>query len=123
MTLEHTLRQIQKSKFWKNEKMLLIIGIGLFLNLLTWLLVLVRFSGFKQAMSLHMSFFSGIDSIGPWIKLLILPLFSLGILIVHFILIFHFYALRREDLSRLLVLSLLFIQIISLTAILIVVGL
>lgn len=123
MTLENTLRQVQKSKFWQNKKMLLMAIISLFLNLLTWSLVLVRFWNLKQPVALHTNIFFGVDSVGPWHKLLILPLLGLAILIVHFILVFYFYILRRENLAALLANFLLPLQTILLISVLLIVNL
>lgn len=123
MTLEQTLQQIQKNKFWKDKKILgLIIEAGV-LNLLVWFYVLFVFWGTAEPVILHYNILFGIDSIGHWSRLLILPLLGLGILFINSILIFHFYLSRQKNLINLLAATILVVQIILLISVLMIVNL
>ncbi len=123
MNFENTLRPGGKNRFWQNKKILilLIFVIGLFLDLLSWSLILVRFWNFDQSVALHTNILFGFDSVGPWRKLLILPLLGLGVLIVHFFLTFYFLSQRK--MVGLLVISLLIIQLILLSSVLVIINL
>ncbi|MBL7141898.1 hypothetical protein ISS21_02285 [Patescibacteria group bacterium] len=123
MTLEQTLQQIQKSKFWRDKKILGLIGEAGVLNLLLWLYILFTFWGTIEPIVLHYNILFGIDSVGPWRKLLVLPLLGSGILIVNSVLIFYFYLLRRESLINLLAVGLLVSQIVLLTSVLLIINL
>ncbi len=123
MTLEQTLQQIQKSKFWRDKKILGLIGEAGVLNLLLWLYILFTFWGTIEPIVLHYNILFGIDSVGPWRKLLVLPLLGSGILIVNSVLIFYFYLLRRESLINLLAVGLLVSQIILLISVLLIINL
>lgn len=123
MTFEQTLQQVQKKKFWKNKKMLSLILLALILNLFVWIYLLVIFWGRAESVLLHTDILFNANLIGSWVRLLIYPILSLGILLINLILIFHFYLLRQEKIVNLLVSTLLFVQIICLFSVLLIVNL
>lgn len=123
MTFEQTLQQIQKKKFWKNKKMLSLILLALILNLFVWIYLLVIFWGSAESVLLHTDILFNANLIGSWVRLLIYPILSLGILLINLILIFHFYLLRQEKIVNLLASILLFVQIICLYSVLLIVNL
>ena len=123
MTLEKTLQQLQRNKFWKEKKIISLIILALVLNLFIWFYLIFTFKGSKELMVLHFNIFVGADLIGFWTQFLIFPVLALGCLLINSILIFHYYILRKQKIIDLLCFLLLFSQIISLVAILLIINL
>ena len=123
MTLEQTFQQVQKNKFWRDKKLLSLILQAIVLNLFIWLYILFMFLGRAEPVILHTNILFDIDLIGPWTRLLIYPLLSLGVLLINLILVFHFYLLRQKKIVDLLAAALLLTQIVCLFAILLIVNL
>ncbi|MDD5625731.1 MAG: hypothetical protein PHG83_01025 [Patescibacteria group bacterium] len=119
MSLDKVLQNIQKSKFLKDKKITSFIYSGLFLNIITWLIILI-FHGRKGQISLHYNILSGVDSIGHWSKLFEIPLVGLAILIINSFLVFYFYLRRKTSLIYFLLAGLLAVQIILLISILLI---
>ena len=121
MTLEQTLQQVQKKKFWRDKKMLSLILLALILNLFVWAYLFLIFWGRAEPVLLHTDILFNANLIGSWVRLLVYPILSLGILLINLILIFYFYLLRQEKIVNLLASALLFVQIICLFSILLIV--
>jgi len=119
MSIDKVLQNIQKSKFLKDKKIISFIYSGLFLNIITWLIILI-FYGRKGQISLHYNILSGVDSIGHWSKLLEIPLVGLAILILNSFLVFYFYLRRKTSLIYFLLSGLLAVQIILLISVLLI---
>ncbi len=122
MTLEQTLQQVQKKKFWGDKKILSLILLALILNLFVWVYLFLIFWGRAEPVLLHTDILFNANLIGSWMRLLIYPILSLGILLINSIFIFHFYLLRQEKIVNLLASALLFVQIICLFSILLIVN-
>lgn len=120
MTLEQTFQQIQKKKFWRDKEMLILGAESVLLNLIIWVYILANFLGTKKEVVLHNNILIG-DVVGPWSKLLIYPLLSLGFLLINLILIFHFYLLRQKKIINLLAFGLLLVQVICLFSVLLII--
>lgn len=123
MTFEQTLQQVQKKKFWRDKKILSLILLALILNLFVWIYLFLIFWGREEPVLLHTDILFNVNLIGSWVRLLIYPILSLGILLINLILIFYFYLLRQEKIVNLLASALLFVQIICLFSILLIVNL
>ncbi|MBU4369145.1 hypothetical protein KKG58_00080 [Patescibacteria group bacterium] len=122
MTFEQTLQQVQKKKFWRDKKMLSLILLALILNLFVWIYLFLIFWGISEPVLLHTDILFNVNLIGSWVRLLIYPILSLGILLINLILIFYFYLLRQEKIVNLLASALLVVQIICLFSVLIIVA-
>lgn len=123
MTFEQTLQQVQKKKFWRDKKILSLILLALILNLFVWIYLFLIFWGREEPVLLHTDILFNVNLIGSWVRLLVYPILSLGILLINLILIFYFYLLREEKIVNLLAGALLFVQIICLFSILLIVNL
>lgn len=123
MTFEQTLQQVQRKKFWRDKKILSLILLALILNLFVWIYLFLIFWGREEPVLLHTDILFNVNLIGSWVRLLVYPILSLGILLINLILIFYFYLLRQEKIVNLLASALLFVQIICLFSILLIVNL
>lgn len=123
MKIEGSLPQIIKVRFLQDKKIFSLLGLALVLNFLTWFFILINFWGFDQPIILHANILFGIDSVGPWQRLLILPLLGLGIFVIHFVLIFYFNFQQKYFFVYLLNISLLVIEIILLISVVLIINL
>lgn len=123
MSCKHALQQIHKSKFWQDKKNILLYVFCLILNLFTWFVIIFTFWNSQQPIALHSNILFGIDAVGDWNKLLILPLFGLAALIIHLVFAFHFYSMHQKKMVNLLNISLLIVQFILLISILLIINL
>ncbi len=123
MKIESSLLQIIKVRFDQDKRLFLLIGLSLVFNFLTWFFILINFWGFDQPIILHANILFGIDSVGHWQKLLILPLLGLGIFVIHFVLIFYSNFKQKYFFINLLNFSLLIIEIILLISVILVINL
>lgn len=123
MSLEQVLRQIQKSKFWRNKKMLGFLFSCLIINVLNFLYIYLEMRKSGHAVPLRYNILIGIDYIGPWTKLLHLPLFGLVIFIINFLLTYKVYIDENKFLTNLLLFSTLGIQVILLVAVILIINL
>ena len=122
MSLELTFRQIQKNKFLQDKKILCLFSASLALNIIIWLLIYIIFNNINRPIALHYNILFGIDSIGNWYNLFILPLTGLIILIINFVTVFYFYILRKKNLIKLTSIGSLVIQIILLICIILIIN-
>lgn len=99
---------------FSNKLIRLLVVLSLFINLLIFTLFLVKI-GFQSNIPLHYNVYFGIDLIGNWYQLLIIPFFGLMVLAVNFILAMFTY-LKEKMLSYFLTGSALVIQILLLFA-------
>jgi len=90
MTLEKTFQNLQKKKFFQDKNFLIIIPISFLINLFCWIYPIVLYQKHSDSIVLHFTISHGVDLSGHWTKILIYPLFSLGILIINFLFLFIF---------------------------------
>ncbi|PIU01866.1 hypothetical protein COT68_00940 [bacterium (Candidatus Torokbacteria) CG09_land_8_20_14_0_10_42_11] len=84
-----------RAQFWRNRLNLGLLGSGLFFNLLTWIILARFIKPSEYPIPLHYNIYFGIDLIGPYSRVFSLPLISLFILVMNFILAFWFYPKDR----------------------------
>lgn len=117
MSLEKTLQQIQKKKFWQDGKILVLLIFSLGLNLFTLVKILIKSKTLSESVVLHFNLLTGIDLVGHWSKLLIYPLAGFLIFILNFILVYRFYLLRKNKLVILLIGALVLFELFCLVAV------
>lgn len=75
------------SDFFFRKATLILLGIGLLLNILTWLMVIILNSSLGNNLAiLHYNVIFGVDRIGSAISLYEFPLIGLAALIINFLL-------------------------------------
>jgi hypothetical protein len=123
MSLEKTLRQIQKAKFWRDKKIRGFLFFSLLIIIFSWVYIWLEMRKSGQTVPLHYNILIGIDSIGHWTRLLRLPLYGLIILILNFPFIYKNYEREDKFLLNFLLISTGIIQIILLIAIILIINL
>jgi hypothetical protein len=120
MTIERTLQQIQKDKFWKEKKIIIPVLGALSVNIITWLYVWLKFSGSTEEVVLHYNILFGVDTAGRWQELFIYPLSGLAIFIIDLGLIFYCHLFRRVRLKNLLLVAVPVIEVVLFLAVLLI---
>ncbi len=100
--------------FFKDRLVLLALIANILLNIAIWL-NLLRIKPISGLIPLHYNIYFGVDYIGVWRQIFLLPLFGLGIIILNFFLggIFFF---KEKFISYTLIYSALLCQFIILLA-------
>jgi len=121
MALDKTLQQIQRQRFWRDRLIIFPLCFSLIFNFFIWLYIYFSLRGTTGAIPLHYNFLFGVDLIGPWPRLLKIPLTGLAIIILNFFLVFKFYS--QKILVYFLLATIVLIQIILLIATALIVNL
>ena len=120
MSIEETIQQIRRSKFWRDKKIAGLLYPSVCLNFANLIYICFKFFRITNEIPLHYSTLFGVDSVGQWYKLLTIPLIGLGILGINSVLAFYFYLRGKTNLTNLLLGALLAVQIILLISILLI---
>lgn len=99
-----------KKDFFKNRFVLANLLLALSLNILHWYLLFKGMPGERDLVPLHYSIYFGIDLLGPWYKIFVLPVLGVVFFLVNSILGFLLYHLERI-LSYLLVVASVLVQV------------
>lgn len=81
--------------FLKERWLVALAGAGLFLNILTWLLLGWYIKPRPVPFFLHYTVYFGIDWLGDWYNVFFYPAFSLVALLVNFYLAYYFYQTQK----------------------------
>lgn len=122
MSLEKILRQIQRSKFWRDKKILWFLFFCLIIDILNFLYIYLEMRKSGQVVPLHYNILVGVDYVGHWTKLLYLPLSGLVIFFVNFFLIYKVYLDENKFFVNLLLFSTFSIQVILLIAAILIIN-
>ena len=121
MTIERTLQQIQKDKFWREKKIIIPVLGSLFINIITWLYIWLKFGGAANEIVLHYNILFGVDTVGRWQELFIYPLSGLAIFVIDLGLIFYCHLFRRVKLKNLLLVVVPIIETVLFLSVLLIV--
>jgi hypothetical protein len=93
---------------------------SLIINAITWVALYYKLHAFSYLsesgqISLHYNIYFGIDNIGSWYNVFIIPLFGLFIIVFNNILAYTFYS-KEKLISYLLIISQTVLQVILLAA-------
>lgn len=80
--------------FIKNKLILICSVLALIINIIIWLIIALKIGKPAEPIALHYNIYFGIDMIGNWYKILILPLSGFLILIFNWI---ASYVLFKKD--------------------------
>lgn len=109
------------NKFWDSTYrgdvfVLSSFGVSIFLNVLMWVLLYwqirpLAFTAQFGQIPLHYNLFLGIDALGPWYMVFLLPIFGAFIVVLNNILGYYFY-IKERVLSYSFVVVQLLVQLI-----------
>lgn len=77
------------------RNVLFLLGAGLFLNIITWLIIATKIHPTSEVIPLHYNIFYGPDITGKGYYLYLIPLVGLIVLGINYL--FYRYALPREE--------------------------
>ncbi|OGY85434.1 MAG: hypothetical protein A2233_02455 [Candidatus Kerfeldbacteria bacterium RIFOXYA2_FULL_38_24] len=99
---------VKKSAISKISRGFLLATVtGLVLNILAWALLLWKIPYTEEVVFLHYNIFYGVDLVGNWRQLFLVPGTGLFILVINILCIFYFKKMSREIFGILLVMTLL----------------
>lgn len=103
------------SNFLKNKYIFLISLFGFLLNLLTWIILIWKIKPSVEPIPLHYNIYLGIDLIGNWKLVYILPGSGLIIYFINFIISYIIYK-RLKLISYFLISIILVVELIFLNS-------
>lgn len=110
MALAEKFKNVNFRLIYTNKYFLGNLLAGIFFNLAIWLVLCLNFKPQNDPIILHYNIYFGIDLIGPWHKIYLLPVFGLACFFINFLISVILYGRER-------LLSYFFIFISSLTQI------
>ena len=116
MNLEEIIKNIQRKKFWRDKKITTPLLAALIINLINWPYLFFQMQHSRQLVPLRYNILNGVGAIGPWTKLFALPFYALVIFIVNALLIYRAYEKEEKFILRLLLIGQIVLQVIFLTA-------
>lgn len=99
------------STYYRDRLINISLFFGIFANIGLWLLLIWQARGFSDSISLHYNIYFGIDLLGSWYQIFLLPSFGLAFIVINFIVGLAIYT-REKILSYFLVWSGVFVQLI-----------
>ena len=64
---------------------LIMLANSIFFNLLIWIYLYIKIKPFVGHIPLHYNIYSGVDEIGDWRKIYIVPALGLGLIVINFV--------------------------------------
>ncbi len=99
--------------YWHNKDVFRVILFSLFINFIIWIYLIDNYINIDTPIILHYNLFFGVDLLGAYIKVFLLPVSGLVILLINAILGQAFYKSERLA-SYLLTFNALMVQILLL---------
>ncbi|MFA5070081.1 MAG: hypothetical protein WC528_02265 [Patescibacteria group bacterium] len=115
MTTHENIKKINLKVFYQNKLFLINLLFSVLINLATWLLLSLEFKAQSDPVILHYNIYFGIDLIGPWYRVYLMPLFGFICFFINFFLSVIIYA-KEKLLSYFLVFISSLMQIILIIA-------
>lgn len=80
---------------FRNAKALYALGVGLFINLVGWAYLLINVRPQENPIFLHYNIYYGVDLIGDWYQIFLMPLAGSIVFLVHLVLSRELYSRDR----------------------------
>lgn len=84
-------------RFFEKHPLILLFLFGLFLNIISWILVSIKGRPENYIIPLHYLSVKGVDKTGPWYLIYQIPLAGLLILVINFMIIFNLSKKNIKD--------------------------
>jgi len=117
MTLTETLYKIKSQNFWQEKIFLIFNSSTLILLIISCLYILIGVKSKNNEVPLHYNLIFGVDSVGSWKRLFLIPVTGFIILILNNFLANFFYKSGRRFIFIILISSSTLIQLILTLAI------
>jgi len=83
MKIINSKDSLRRPKFLRNKTNIFLIFVMVLINISNWILLYVKFKPQSNPIYLHYNIYFGIDLIGPWYQIYIIPVIGLVIIIVN----------------------------------------
>lgn len=104
-------RSIQKVTFFQSKIILTLLSLSLLANLVNWLILFIFIRPVDTDIILHYNVYFGVDSMGSWKQVFIMPVIGFILFIINVALATYFYRNKERIASYVLLLTALMAQI------------
>lgn len=115
-TIKLKLNLFFKNDFFKNKIIAWLFFVSLAVNILEWILLKIFVQPVDFPIIMHYNVYFGVDLLGNWKQVFILPLVGIILFIINLVLAIHFYNLKERIASYLLLIAVLMLQLSLLVA-------
>ncbi len=105
------IKDFFKKEYFENIFVLWLLGIGLFINIANWIVLVVFIKPVDFPIILHYNVYFGVDMIGDWKRVFLLPLIGLFLYILNSFLSLFFYEKKERIAGHILLIANIIIQI------------
>jgi len=102
--------------FFRNKIVLWLASGSLIINITEWIILKIFVRPVDFPIIMHYNVYFGVDLLGNWKQVFVLPLVGVILFIINFILAIHFYNLKERIASYLLLIAVLMLQLSLLVA-------
>ena len=105
----------RKENFFQNKKIILFLGLGLLINLIVWIFLFLKIKPQSEPVYLHYNIYFGVDLIGEWYKIFLMPFIGLVIYFINLYLSYIIYK-REKIISYIIIGITIFLECVILVA-------
>jgi len=109
-SLNEKIKLFFGQEYFKNRIVLWLLSLGIFLNVIIWLLLKFLLRSGGSSIILHYNVYFGVDSIGASHEVYVLPFIGCIIFFLNLFLSFYFYIKKERVASYVLLLTMLMVQ-------------
>jgi len=81
----NNFKHLNLKSYFSNKTSLSLTILALLVNIVIWILLILKIDNQAQTVFLHYTIYFGVDLIGSWIKIYIIPLIGLLIILINFL--------------------------------------
>lgn len=110
------VRSFFAQDFFQNGIVRWLLGLSGLVNLAIWVSLKIFIKPVDLPIILHYNVYFGVDTLGDWRQVFILPLLGLVLLVINLLLAIHFYGKKERIASHILLMATLMLQLSLLVA-------
>jgi hypothetical protein len=109
--LSSKIRSFFPEDFFRNRIIFWLSVMNLAVNLIDWIILRIFIKPVDFPIILHYNVYFGVDALGDWKQIFILPFLGLILFLINLVLASHFYRQKERIASHLLLLATLMVQL------------
>ena len=109
--LKSEVRSFFAQEFFKSHIVVWLIALSLVANVANWIILRVFIKPVDFSIILHYNVYFGVDMLGDWKRVFLLPIIGLIIFFINLFLAIYFYERKERIASYLLLMAVLMIQL------------
>jgi hypothetical protein len=104
-------KHILEKEFFQNRIVLWLLALNVIANVINWIAIAIFINRLDGDIILHYNVYFGVDSLGDWKKVFILPIIGIIIFVLNACLAAYFFVKKERIASYVLLLASLMVQI------------